>query len=237
VVGAVTATAQDTRGVQQAGLLVELVGPAGCGKSTVARALAAQDRTTWTSIWGQPKLRHVVSGLLVAPTCLALCRRSHSLVLTECGQLIRLKSLQQAVRSVGLANQRLVVLDEGPVFSLAWLLGFGHESLRRNMGPWWRAAVHQWAETLDAVVILDAPDATLARRIRMREEQHQMKDGTNHEIRDFLARWRSAFEHVLAAFASTRRGPPVLRLSTEHEPADRIASRLLAAFQGARDGN
>lgn len=227
----------DRRFAKQRPLVVELVGPAGAGKSTLAKALNARGQTPRASIWGLPALHHLVNGLLLLPTCLTLCRNSRSFLFEECKYIVRLKTLHQVLRGVTSANCRLVVLDEGPVFALAWLFGFGHEIVRcPSAGQWWRTALNEWAMTIDAVVFVDAPDPVLARRIRMRDEPHRMKDGTDQEICQFIARWRTALEHVIAELAPNQQGPIVFRVITESESADEIVAKLLGALEGGRHG-
>ena len=88
--------------------------------------------------------------------------------------------------------------------------------------------MQSWAQTLDLVICLDAPDAMLAARIRTRAKTHGVKNGTDQEIYEFLARYRRSYNHVISALTADR-GPEVLRFVADEEPVERIASEILAA--------
>src|SRR5207253_8094260 len=98
-------------------------------------------------------------------------------------------------------SRRLVVLDEGPVFALAWLQVFGAERLLRSTAykRWVQRTLADWARVLDAVVLVDAPDPVLSQRIRARVKPHLVKDQSDQQITAFAARFRAAFASVIPA--------------------------------------
>jgi len=76
-------------------VVLELVGPAGVGKSTVADALRSRDDTLRASIWGLP-LRFVSwSAVSLLPTFLPLSLASHRVPWEEMKQMVRLAALQR----------------------------------------------------------------------------------------------------------------------------------------------
>jgi hypothetical protein len=156
--------------------------------------------------------------------------------------MVRLGTLHRTLRrpapSVpGSSFSETVIFDEGPIFALAWLRGFGHETLRSDRAAgWWRTALRDWAAVIDAVVVLEASDSILARRIRARPDAHEIKDFPEPEIFRWIARFRDALEWVLAGMAR-HGGPAVLRVSTGQEPAERIAGQLLQSLDRTSDGS
>lgn len=151
--------------------------------------------------------------------------------------MVRLRTLNRAFRQNGAGTDRLVLLDEGPIFALVWLRGFGHETMRsRSSQRWWRRALREWAAVIDAVVVLDASDSVLARRIQARSEAHEVKEFSDEEISDWMARFRAAQDWVLAGLAA-HGGPVILRLATDQEPANRIAERLAKMMGGDPHGH
>jgi hypothetical protein len=123
------------------------------------------------------------------------------------------------------------------VFSLVWLRGFGHETMRAEQtDDWWRQAIRDWASLIDVVVVLDAPDLLLAQRIRARAHDHEVKEFPDHEIVRWMARFRHALEWVLSEM-NRHGGPLVIRLSSEDEAAERIADRIAEELSGNVHGD
>jgi AAA domain len=213
-------------------LRVELVGPAGAGKSTLRVSLVRQLPGVPREIWGLPVLPLLLNGAQLIPTFAGLWLHSRSPLWHETRHMVRLRTLQRALHRPAADDKEVLVFDEGPIFALAWLRGFGHETLRdQPSADWWRTALRDWASLVDAVVVLDAPDRVLATRIRGRPHPHEVKEYPDAEIARWLARFRQALEWVLAEMASYG-GPAVVRLSSQNEPAVRIAERVVHQLRG-----
>ncbi|HTD70995.1 MAG TPA: AAA family ATPase [Gemmatimonadales bacterium] len=200
-------------------IVVELVGPAGVGKSALAERLLARHDVVRASVWNLPRALLLESGVRSLPQLLRLCLVTRSLPREELKQIVRLNALRLFVRR-RVAGARVVVLDEGPVFALSWLRVFGHPRLQNGRAePWWRATYAVWAVLLDRLVLLDAPEPVLTSRIRGRHKPadvfRQMADG---EIRDLVARYRIAFERVLGGLARAGGPSPVMLATTETTP-------------------
>jgi len=200
-------------------IVVELVGPAGVGKSALAERLLARHDVVRASVWNLPRALLLESVVRSVPQLLRLCIVTRSLPYEELKQIVRLNALRLFVRR-RVADARVVVLDEGPVFALSWLRVFGHPRLQNGRAePWWRATYAVWAVLLDRLVLLDAPEPVLTSRIRGRHKPadvfRQMADG---EIRDLVARYRIAFERVLGGLARAGGPPPVMLATTETTP-------------------
>jgi len=213
-------------------LRLELVGPAGAGKSTLSMSLVRQLQGVPREIWGLPVLSLLLNGARLMPIFTGLWLHSRTPLWHETRHMVRLRTLHRALRRAAPHDNEVMVFDEGPVFALAWLRGFGHETLRQQpSAEWWRNALRDWASVMDAVVVLDAPDHVLAARIRARPHPHEVKDYPDPEIERWMARFRQALEWVLAEMAG-HGGPAVVRLSFQEEPAERIAERAVSALRG-----
>lgn len=213
-------------------LRMELVGPAGAGKSTLSGCLVRQLQGVPREIWGLPVLPLLLNGAQLIPTFTALWLHSRSPLWHEARHMVRLRTLQRALRRPAPHDNEVVVFDEGPIFALAWLRGFGHETLRQQpSAEWWRMTLREWASLVDAVVVLDAPDHVLAARIRARPHPHEVKEYPDTEFVQWMARFRVALEWVLTEMAC-HGGPAVVRLSSQEEPAGRIAERVVSQLRG-----
>jgi hypothetical protein len=152
--------------------------------------------------------------------------------------MVRLRTLHRALRQPGPYSDGVLIFDEGPVFALAWLRGFGNETLRQDpSAEWWRTALREWASIMDAVVVLDAPDHLLAARIRARPRPHQVKEFPDPEIARWMAQFRQALDWVLAEMTRLGGGPEVLRLSTAEQPSERLVEQLLEGLNGRVDAH
>jgi len=171
------------------------------------------------------------SVLRQVPTAFALYRATGALLWDEVKHLARLDALHDALRITHWNGTPLVLLDEGPVYTLSWLQVIGHAWFRRTPPVTvWRRALERWARSLDAVVILDAPDPVLSDRIRSRAKPHLLKDGTEWELSAFATAYRLAFERVLVNLKAMGGGPRVLRLDCA-DGTDQLQDRLLTALR------
>src|SRR5437867_4944324 len=120
-------------------LIVELVGPAGVGKSALAERLRARPDVVRASVWNLPWVLLLESAVRSLPLLLRLCVVTRALPREELKQIVRLNALRLFVgRRVGRAA--VVVLDEGRVFALSWRLVFGHPRLQTGGAEPWRLA-------------------------------------------------------------------------------------------------
>ena len=207
---------------------LELVGPAGSGKSTLYRALAARCPAITPGVpFGG--LGHLRLGLRHAALLLPAWLTSRDRFLDE-------KELRSLNYVAGWADGverlprdgTLAVFDHGPLFRIVRLRAFGPRLVESPaFRRWSEAAVRRWARLLDAVVCLDAPDALLAERIDARAERHRMKGGGAGETQRFLARYRAAYEALLAELIAAG-GPEPIRVDTRGVAPERIAERVLA---------
>ena len=220
-------------------LVAELVGPAGAGKSALSEHLARRPGVMRASIWNLPRGAWLLNAVRSLPTLLAVGVRARPFpwedmrhLWEDMRHLVRLRTLRQVLARRRAQQVRLVVLDEGPVYALAWLRLFGHQRRKGDaLAPWRQQALEQWATALDLVVLVNAPDAVLMERIRARDKPHRVKHRTDEEIGAFLAAYRGAFDEVIAALTA-RHGVQVVTLDSDGEAIDRTAERLLELLEG-----
>jgi hypothetical protein len=218
-------------------VIVELVGPAGAGKTTLARGASEVDSTikSGLSLWGLPKRRLLSSAIALLPTIVSAGVNRSPLTAGEIGQMIRLGALRQVVADEA-EQHRVIILDEGPVFALSWLDVFFARNGDHVPAAWRRRVIAQWAPLLDVVVFIDATDITLAHRIRTRDKPHMVKDLSDAEIFGFSDGFRRAFERTIGELAQA--GDLVVdTLSTETGPLDENTARLMSRLKQRRNGH
>jgi len=179
-------------------VVVELVGPAGAGKTTLAENVRRADASVHVglSVWGLPRWRLLRGAIGLIPTILASAVRRRRLRWVEIAHMIRLDALRRKLRREK-SRHRVIMLDEGPVFGMSWLdLAFA----KRGAQPpvrWRRRTLARWVDVLDSVILLDAGNDELAERLRSRAKVHRMMNGSDGAIQRFANDYRKAFDAVI----------------------------------------
>jgi len=210
-------------------VVVELIGPPGAGKSTLARILGERDRRIRAGLGvdGLPMPLLAASALRALPTLLALCRSTSGHAWAESRQIVRLHALGELLERASGNGSRVLLLEEGPVLVLSWLRVFCPATQSDPaLARWRERALAQWAAVVRLVLVLDARDEVLRERIRARAKPHLVKHKTDRDIADFIASFRVAFAQVGAALA--RRGASLATIRTDEAPLARVAEQVLA---------
>ena len=215
--------------------IVELVGPAGAGKSAVAARLAREPGVLCTSMWQVPLTELAWGTVQSVPSSLELMRRAGAPLSREVRHIARMRALLNYLDRDGLARYRLVVVDEGAVCTLAWLRVIGHPIFSGDRAAAWRAYVAGlWAATLDGVVRLDASDDVLGRRLRGRAKAHILSNAPDAQVAAFSTHYRAAFDQVLADLG--RYGTLSTRdFRTDEASPDRIVQQILEVPAASRE--
>lgn len=223
----------NNRPVSAPPLIVELVGPAGAGKTALLRALSARDPSVRSGLRIERlQLLPLILwyALVLAPVAIQLFAEHPRSWWPGVRHLVRLRTLHPALAREAGSGSRAIILDEGPLFSLTRLSVFqnadlGHGGLARE----WRAELARWTKELDVVVWLDAPDQVLSERIRGRDKEHPVKDGSEREVTEFFGRYRSAYLGVMDRVRAAGR-VRVVKIQTNENTTDRIAETILGAL-------
>lgn len=222
--------------ISQPGLprVVEIVGPAGAGKSTLCQALASASEAIQVARF--PDVRSIADAPFFAQHVLRTAFRfgflstqgSRRLSRREFAWLSILdgwpKVLKQELRN----DQGVTLLDQGPVYLLTEIRETGPEHLRNQASdPTWQGLYANWARTLDAVVYLDAPDTVLAGRIRGREKGHIVKEAESSAVIRFLEQFRASYNCTLAMLTAHNPALRILPFDTSRETTDDVVHSLL----------
>lgn len=216
-------------------LIMELVGPAGAGKTTLSRTLRHRNPTI--QIGSEIELRKLKYILIflrntisLLPVFLRQLRHGKWFTWDEIKYLVYLKGWPKVLKQEAGTGDVTVLLDHGPVFKLATLHEFGPEKLKTAGFDTWRNSMFkQWASTLDFVIWLDAPDPVLANRINSRDQRHSVKGKAESEAAHFLARYRASYVQTLAKL-KTYGGPRLLQFDTSQTSIEQVADEILSAI-------
>ena len=217
-------------------MVVELVGPAGVGKTTLAQNVQRADASVHVglSLWGLPRTRLMRGAIALVPTIVLAAVRNRRLRWREIAHMIRLDALRRVLRREK-SRHRIILLDEGPVFGISWLdLCFAKRGAAMP-AKWRRRALAKWASVLDSVIFLDAQNRTLAGRLRTRAKKHSMMKGSDMAIRRFANGFREAFDKVIAELG--RSGHLVVDQVRTDGRLDQSAARLKTTLARHRYGH
>ena len=221
--------------MQRSFLIMELVGPAGAGKTTLSRVLT--HRNPKIQIGSDIELRKTKyvpvilrNTISLLPVFLRQIRHGRRFTWDEIKYLLYLEGWPDVLRQEATDRTSTVLLDHGPVFKLATLNEFGPENLKTDdFEIWWNRMFKQRASTLDMVIWLDAPDLVLDQRINSRDQRHSVKGRSESEVVHFLARYRTSYEEILAKLRIAG-GPRLLQFDTSRTSIEQVAEEILSAF-------
>ena len=220
-------------------MVVELVGPAGVGKTTLAHNIQRANSKVHVglSLWRVPRSRLVQGAVALVPTIVVSALLKQRLRWREIRYMIRLDALRRAVRPEQARGKRhhIILLDEGPVFAIGWLdVAFAERGVEAPE-RWRRRVVRRWAQLLDSVLLLDAGDHILASRIRARFKRHRMKRSSDAALRRFAVACRKAYEAVIAELSSSR--PLAVQVARTNGSLHRSTARVNALLEQYRNGH
>jgi shikimate kinase len=218
--------------------IIELVGPAGAGKSTLARALqqcneniAVVAHPYWRDPGQLPFFAR--NSLALAPTIAQLMyrRNGRSLRREEIAWMVILHGWHHQLRRQAALNRETLLLDQGAITMLASIQATGSGILSGAWADeWWHGMYRQWANTLDAVIWLDAPNSTLVPRIRGREQAHEIKETPDGMAFRSLDEYREIYKRIFSALTAERSNLAVLRFNTAQECQDELCDKVGAAL-------
>jgi cytidylate kinase len=224
-------------------LIVEIVGPAGAGKTTLFRALEKLgpefrmgDLPPVWNFWYIPFfVKHI---LLLAPTLFRLWGKGgRSLSRRELAWMAMLHGWPELLKKEVQGKERAILLDQGPVFLMAILYLFGPEGLR-NAGTqgYWTKIYERWVHSLDLIIWLDTSDDVLMKRIRTRKDEHLVKGETDGEIIDFLGKYRGEYGRLIDILTTKNPAIGVLRIDTGKTAVDDLQQLVMDFIQKKETG-
>lgn len=219
--------------------IVELVGVAGAGKTTLAHALSVNNPRI--ILCDHPYFRNVSdfpfftwNALLMAPIFLHLFATSgiKSITPREMAWMVILNGWHHRLQRQGSKDSSIILLDQGPIAILAELYVF-HQSVFQNQAvkKWCDRILTVWSHSLDILICLDAPDAVLIKRVRNRNRWHQIKDLSDLEAIDLTMGFRTINNCLVSNMTDDVHGPIKIDFDTEKESINQITEMALIACE------
>src|SRR6266498_10926 len=214
-------------------LVLEIVGPAGAGKTTLAQAF--HQRLSRVEVGVNPAkityLPFYVRNILTfMPIYLQHFHHTRWFTWTEMRSLVYLNAWHSFLLRQKSSTDRLILLDHGPIFRLALLSEFGPElTASPKYERWLNSMLNQWGDALQVIIWVDAPNAVLMDRIQARSRKHRVKQKSEEAVYQFLDRYRISYRQIIDKITANR-DLLVLQFDTAQEKSDQIVDKILAAL-------
>lgn len=139
--------------------------------------------------------------------------------------MVYLKAWHFIIRKNMSIKNKVIILDHGPIFRLAFLDEFGPK-FTRNLyyKKWWSNVSEVWQTTLDAIVWLDAPDDILFKRIQSRKRWHEIKEEPKEVAYSYLNRYRKSCEKIISGMSNDLK---LLEFDTMKNNPDQITDKVM----------
>lgn len=215
--------------------VVEIVGPAGAGKTTLFQALDCYSESI--RLGNFPDVRKISdapffisNGIRVIPGQFRLYRLdSRQLTRREFAWMSILNGWSALLHKESDGGNKVIVLDQGPIYLMTEMRLFGPEYLRQKSAErLWQDLYECWAATLDMVVWLDAAEEVLLERIRTRQQEHIVKNQSAAVVYEFLGRYRTEYEYILSVLTARKSDLKILKFDTERQGPKDILNQLLS---------
>jgi thymidylate kinase len=223
--------------------IIEIVGLAGTGKSTLFRSLRLRNEEI--KVFPLPKSWFIRSLTKRSNLWLPLWLQRHQLhkEFTR-EELISIGCIEAWLHYIQLQNSRsgdIAVLDPGSVYWLTKLQGYRSRLIGMSAYlRWWEDKFEQWSSALDVIIWLDAPEELCLQRVLGRQEWHHAKHMEANEVLERFRGLRKSYEQIILRMVS--RHPKKVfcfrtdQISTE-EIVDRIFSEVDLAPRGQTQSN
>jgi hypothetical protein len=210
--------------------MVVILGIAGSGKSTLARLLARDPGLEMAGFIHARRPAHLLQIVRGIPRLLPILARgltsSPRISWPECKLLVYVSRWGRVLSREAPRAGTTLVFDQGPLYAMVRLQAEAKPfTTRRAFAAWREESLDRWANELDGVVWLDAPDDVLWGRINERPQGHKQKGVEAAAGRRFIARYRRAFEDVLRTVEELD-GPRIVRFDTSVASATQIAEKV-----------
>lgn len=217
--------------------IVELVGVAGAGKTTLAQALSRRNRQIL--ICDQPYYRRAIyipyfalHSLTMMPTFLRVLHRNDMIKLSPrlAVWMINLSGWHRILKWQVKLYNATCIMDRGPISMMAEILfHFPYALHDKFFAKWWGRMLSIWKASLDLVVWLDAEDQTLITRVRQRRGWHMIMDLSEEGAIMFTQTYRTIYQRLLSSIINND-DSRIISIDTKIKTFDEIQDQIYTAL-------
>lgn len=222
---------------------VELIGPAGAGKTTIRKTLLERDSRV--RHYPHPDLSKkrdlpffVLNFLASLPVLarMAMVKDGLKINSDELAYMVILQGWSEPLKRQARRRQGIILLDQGPVYILAVQAFFRSPVFQSSvLKKWWETLYRRWAGTVEAVIYLDTDDEVLIQRINTRGKWHRVLGKDEETAEDFLAQSRKSLDETMHALCKWNPNLQILKLNTREKSVDQIYAEISELFASRID--
>lgn len=219
--------------------LLEIVGPAGAGKTTLTAMLCRQsDRVQQISSLKRSRYAplYLGSAAAVAPVVAHSLWNGNWSGWQDTYWMVRLAASQPVVSRELQRRSEIGIIDQGPIYTLARLWASPALQRDKQLSQWWNHTLSYWAHRLHYVVWLDAAADVLVDRVNARAKEHAFKGQLAQVALLRLEEHRRLYAETiqrLSCYASLR----ILYCNTAQESLEAIVRRMAHVLKLEMEGN
>lgn len=221
------------------GMIVELVGTAGVGKSTLYRALL-KEKTPWLvgddvpPVWKISTAYFYISNILkLGPTLVRTTTNGGRLLQRrELAFLAILNGWHEILKKKVEQKNNIILLDQGPISKIAYMMVWAPDSLfKSNIQGWWDKVYENWKRTIDMVILMDAADETVIHRVNTRPQDHHLKGEPKNVFEFWLNRYRDIYGYIINKLVSNNEHKiRVIKINSGIYAVDELVQKVMHIF-------
>lgn len=216
-------------------VILELVGPAGAGKTTIRNTLLSNYPQVQFQV--HPYFRDrknapffITNTLKMLPLLarIALTRAGRHLTLQEIALMVIMHGWSPLLKRRAAQHHGFTLLDQGPVYLMAHLDPQGPPRLHTPAAVAWINHGYQvWANTVNTIIYVDTEDSILIERINTRGKGHGVRGKPEDEARKFLIRSRESLNYAICALHKRNNNLRIYRFNSSEKSADEISQEVV----------
>jgi len=215
-------------------MLIEFVGVAGSGKTTLRTLLHEMDPQIGLAP-PPPKSFYLIPVMKIFirwfPTYMRHSSQTRWFTWHEIKLMCYLENWLPYLRRYSVEQDVVVILDPGSVYWLTALKWLGPDLVRNpKFEAWWENMRLKWLNAIDYLVWLDAPTSLLLERVLDRDEWHESKNLSSEEAARRFDIYRQGYEELVTQY-KLKKKDHTLVFHTDQVPADEIFNQVKAKFE------
>jgi thymidylate kinase len=220
------------------GMVVELVGVAGVGKSTLFGTLEEKGFPRIKCLYTPPVWKisttpfYLKNILSLLPIILRqIFNSDRRLSRREIAFLAILNGWHKELRKDIAKSKEIIIIDQGPISLIAHLSLWGPQSLfDSSMQKWWDKIYKSWEYAISAIVLMDTSDEELKRRVNHRPQDHFLKGEPDSQVIYWNSKYRILYDEILNRLSSNSQEIRIIRIDSGMNSVDAIMKIILPEF-------